>query len=210
MSQHRPARGDTPVSRSAEVRASPGIPRECAKPNHGATSLTPLWRRALIVLVLSHLATQDAIAQPPTERQGPNGGAVAPRTPDGRPDLQGVWHYATATPLERLAEFADRPFVSEADLGVFLPADGQCPTGARRREGRRHTHCSRGRRVDDVLVGRCHVHQRADERAGAGANPARRLREPKPSGRSSACPTGMTRHARPTPQPTNAALRAVW
>ena len=31
------------------------------------------------------------------------------RTPDGHPDLQGVWQVHTITPLERPAEFADKP-----------------------------------------------------------------------------------------------------
>src|SRR5689334_13479646 len=35
---------------------------------------------------------------------------TAPRTPDGHPDLQGVWTNATITPLERPAEFANKPF----------------------------------------------------------------------------------------------------
>ena len=79
-----------------------------------------LLRRALIVLVLSLLTTQGAIAQTPTERPVANGGAVAPRTPDGRPDLQGVWHYATATPLERFPEFADRAFITEEEAVAWL------------------------------------------------------------------------------------------
>jgi hypothetical protein len=37
-----------------------------------------------------------------------------PRTPDGRPDLQGVWSFATLTPLERPAEFADKPFMTDS------------------------------------------------------------------------------------------------
>jgi len=39
----------------------------------------------------------------------------APTTPDGRPDLQGVWTNATLTPLERPARFAGRPFMTEAE-----------------------------------------------------------------------------------------------
>ena len=77
-------------------------------------------RRALIVLVLSlardpgrHRATPDRA--PRCKR-----GAVAARTPDGRPDLQGVWHYATATPLERFPEFADRAFITEEEAAAWL------------------------------------------------------------------------------------------
>jgi hypothetical protein len=79
-----------------------------------------LLRRAFMLLVLSLLAGHAAIAQPPTERPGANGGAVAPRTADGRPDLEGVWNYATATPLQRRAEFADRPFITDAEAAQWV------------------------------------------------------------------------------------------
>ena len=38
------------------------------------------------------------------------GQAKAPRTPDGQPDLQGIWSFATITPLERPAELAGKEF----------------------------------------------------------------------------------------------------
>jgi hypothetical protein len=46
-------------------------------------------------------------------------GAPAPRTRDGRPDLSGTWSYATLTPLERPAEFAGKPFLSEAEAAEY-------------------------------------------------------------------------------------------
>jgi hypothetical protein len=39
----------------------------------------------------------------------------APRTPDGQPDLQGVWTNATLTPLERPASMAGKAFLTEAE-----------------------------------------------------------------------------------------------
>jgi len=42
-----------------------------------------------------------------------------PRTPDGRPDLQGNWLNNTATPLERSREFADKPVFSEEEAQRF-------------------------------------------------------------------------------------------
>jgi hypothetical protein len=41
--------------------------------------------------------------------------ADIPRTPDGRPDLQGTWTNATITPLERPARLGDRRFLTEAE-----------------------------------------------------------------------------------------------
>ena len=38
---------------------------------------------------------------------------VAPRTPDGKPDLQGVWTSATITPLERPAELGNKQFFTK-------------------------------------------------------------------------------------------------
>jgi hypothetical protein len=42
-----------------------------------------------------------------------------PRTPDGRPDLQGYWTNATFTPLERPAELADKEFLTEAEARAY-------------------------------------------------------------------------------------------
>ena len=44
----------------------------------------------------------------PTAAQGPALRGSTPRTPDGHPDLQGVYNIATITPLERPAEFGTR------------------------------------------------------------------------------------------------------
>ncbi len=59
--------------------------------------------------------------------------AALPRTPDGHPDLQGVWTNATITPMTRPAQFKDQPTVSDAiatayekkDKEVLVSQDGQ-------------------------------------------------------------------------------------
>jgi hypothetical protein len=42
-----------------------------------------------------------------------------PRAPDGHPDLQGVWDFATLTPLQRPTQFAAKPFLTEAEAAQF-------------------------------------------------------------------------------------------
>jgi hypothetical protein len=44
---------------------------------------------------------------------------TAPRTPDGQPDLQGIWDYRTATPLERPKELGDRAFLTDDEIADF-------------------------------------------------------------------------------------------
>src|SRR6185369_8868112 len=41
------------------------------------------------------------------------------RTPDGQPDLQGVWLNNDATPLERPRELAGRSQLTDAEVGEF-------------------------------------------------------------------------------------------
>jgi len=50
----------------------------------------------------------------------PSAGAAAPRTPWGHPDLQGVWDYWTFTPLERPAEYANKPMLTDAEHAALL------------------------------------------------------------------------------------------
>ena len=45
--------------------------------------------------------------------------ADLPRTPDGRPDLQGVWNFSTITPLERPEELADQAFLTAEEAAAF-------------------------------------------------------------------------------------------
>jgi len=54
---------------------------------------------------------------------------VVPRTPDGHPDLRGVWDYRTATPLERPLQFRDKPFLTEADVAEYERRAATRPDG---------------------------------------------------------------------------------
>jgi hypothetical protein len=58
--------------------------------------------------------------------QGPGGGSKTPpsgagsgRTPWGDPDVQGLWSTATVTPLQRPVEFANKEFLTDAEVASF-------------------------------------------------------------------------------------------
>jgi hypothetical protein len=42
-----------------------------------------------------------------------------PRLADGHPDLQGIWDFATATPLERPNELAGKEFLTDEEVAAF-------------------------------------------------------------------------------------------
>src|SRR6185295_18689087 len=46
-----------------------------------------------------------------------------PRTPDGKPDLQGIWNSATLTPLTRPKEYADKAFFTPEEAAEFEKAE---------------------------------------------------------------------------------------
>jgi hypothetical protein len=60
------------------------------------------------------------VAALPLAAQGPSvkTGQV-PRTPDGKPDLQGVWTSATLTPLERPADLANKQFFTKEEAAQW-------------------------------------------------------------------------------------------
>ncbi len=45
--------------------------------------------------------------------------STVPRMPDGKPDLQGVWSFATVTPMERPSELGEKAVLSEAEAADF-------------------------------------------------------------------------------------------
>jgi feruloyl esterase len=66
-------------------------------------------------------------------RRSAAGGWMAPRTPDGHPDLQGIWTTHTFTPLVRPERYAGQEFLTEqeaADLSALLTQDEVDPLAA--------------------------------------------------------------------------------
>src|SRR4051794_31394730 len=90
----------------------------------GAPSTSRTLRVLKIVAVIGMIAGAPAknpaaqsrpkqSTQPPTT--GTRGSAVVPRTPEGRPDLEGAWDYRTITPLERPPQFAGKTVLTDAE-----------------------------------------------------------------------------------------------
>ena len=52
-------------------------------------------------------------------------GSSLPRTPDGRPDLQGVWDFRTITPMERPPELAGKTVLTDEEAASFELAENR-------------------------------------------------------------------------------------
>jgi hypothetical protein len=68
---------------------------------------------------------------------------TVPRTPDGRPDLQGVWTNATLTPLERPRALGNRAFLTEQEAAA-LEAQAATRQAAADESGARQQALARG------------------------------------------------------------------
>jgi hypothetical protein len=68
-------------------------------------------RRLISVIATAILASTVAAAQSKQWKPG--------RTPDGQPDIEGVWTYATLTPLERPPELSGKATLTPAEAAAF-------------------------------------------------------------------------------------------
>jgi hypothetical protein len=73
-------------------------------------------------LLMSALAVPAAaialLAVPATAQTAKSKSSAVPRI-DGHPDLSGIWTNATVTPMERPAQFAGKPTVTDAEAAIF-------------------------------------------------------------------------------------------
>src|SRR5262245_22163144 len=72
---------------------------------------------AAVVFAIIFGATIPAAGQAPAASRTAAAGAksAVPRTPDGKPDLQGVWDFRTITPMQRPTDLADKPVLTEQE-----------------------------------------------------------------------------------------------
>jgi hypothetical protein len=73
-----------------------------------------------IVVISIAAASASLLAQRPAPVASARSASSAPRTPDGRPDLQGIWSFATLTPLERPKELADKAVLTAEEAAAFV------------------------------------------------------------------------------------------
>lgn len=78
------------------------------------------WVVALTCVALPLMASLPAGQSAPAAK--PRGASAIPRTPDGRPDLQGYWTNDSYTPLERPAEFASKSHFTPQEAAAFVRA----------------------------------------------------------------------------------------
>ena len=64
---------------------------------------------------------RDSLAQKPTASDGSRADSrsTVARAADGHPDLEGVWNFATLTPLQRPDRFAGRAFMTDEEAAAF-------------------------------------------------------------------------------------------
>jgi hypothetical protein len=70
--------------------------------------------------------------------------ATSLRTPDGHPDLTGVWDFRTVTPLERPEELADKEFLTEEEVATYAAERVRASNADLNRDEKKRTTTARG------------------------------------------------------------------
>ena len=74
---------------------------------------------SLLLLASPDLKSQSGTASTAAQAQPKASARTIPRTPDGKPDMQGNWTNQTFTPLERPAQFKDKQFFTAEEAKAF-------------------------------------------------------------------------------------------
>jgi len=73
-----------------------------------------LWAAATVAALLIAGPVSSQQAKPSAKSFTP------PRTPDGQPDMQGIWSNAILTPLERPADLKDKAFFTKEEASAYV------------------------------------------------------------------------------------------
>ena len=79
-------------------------------------------RLLMTLCVVAMLAATGSLVPVSVAAQSVDEGWTLPRTPDGHPDLQGVWANNSATPLERPEAWVDKERLTDEELASLLVA----------------------------------------------------------------------------------------
>jgi hypothetical protein len=74
---------------------------------------------ACCLLVIAWFGRRSVAAQAPAKTASPGTSSATLRTPDGKPDLQGTWSFATITPMERPANLKGKEFFTEQEAAAY-------------------------------------------------------------------------------------------
>ena len=73
-----------------------------------------------VILLLGHASLVGQTQSTTTTSSAASRDWTPPRTPDGRPDLQGIWSNATLTPLERPKGLGSKEFYTEQEFAELM------------------------------------------------------------------------------------------
>ena len=118
-----------------------------------------------LVSALALLAPLPVAAQAPATTNVAAAASALARTPDGKPDLQGVWDFKTITPMERPRELGTKEFFTAEEAAAWEQQEN-------RRQNRdlidpRQGCCRNTRRRGRVSVGLGGGRQRRQQRKSA-------------------------------------------
>jgi hypothetical protein len=89
---------------------------------------------AVVIAVTSLLSVPVAGQAPSSAAKKPTAASTL-RTPDGQPDLQGLWNFATVTPLQRPSELAGKDVLTDEEVAAVETVAAQGRIDRAPREG---------------------------------------------------------------------------